>query len=133
MDNSPRYYEVLWAAQRSGLRFTCISSKLTAGEVEYIVKDSGAKALIASAGVADVALQLAPLIPGVQLFMVDGAQGALRELRGRPRAMPDTPIADESAGGGHALFLRHHRPAEGRQAGRLDRRPGRSTRPTASR
>jgi hypothetical protein len=27
-----------------GLRFTCISSKLTAGEVEYIVKDSGAKA-----------------------------------------------------------------------------------------
>ena len=41
MDNSPRYYEVLWAAQRSGLRFTCISSKLTAGEVEYIVKDCG--------------------------------------------------------------------------------------------
>ena len=31
MDNSPRYYEILWAAQRSGLRFTCISSKLTAG------------------------------------------------------------------------------------------------------
>ena len=26
MDNSPRYYEVLWAAQRSGGRFTCISS-----------------------------------------------------------------------------------------------------------
>src|SRR5262250_3191404 len=45
IDNSPRYYEVLWAAQRSGLRFTCISSKLTAGEVEYIVKDCGAKAL----------------------------------------------------------------------------------------
>src|ERR1700742_3553305 len=43
MDNSPRYYEVLWAAQRSGVRFTCISSKLTAGEVEYIVKDCGAK------------------------------------------------------------------------------------------
>jgi len=31
MDNGPRYYEILWAAQRSGLRFTCISSKLTAG------------------------------------------------------------------------------------------------------
>ena len=50
MDNSPRYYEVLWAAQRSGLRFTCISSKLTAGEVEYIVKDCEAKVFITSAG-----------------------------------------------------------------------------------
>ncbi len=49
MDNNPRYYEVLWAAQRSGVRFTCISSKLTAGEVEYIVNDSGSKVLIASA------------------------------------------------------------------------------------
>ena len=47
MDNTPRYYEVLWAAQRSGLRFTAISSKLTAGEVEYIVKDCEAKALVA--------------------------------------------------------------------------------------
>src|SRR5476649_246952 len=43
MDNSPRYYEVLWAAQRGGMRFTCISSKLTAAEVEYIVSDSASK------------------------------------------------------------------------------------------
>src|SRR5215469_8519187 len=75
MDNTPRYYEVLWAAQRSGLRFTAISSKLTAGEVEYIVKDCQAKALIVGRGVADVALQVAPLVPGVKLFMVDGAEG----------------------------------------------------------
>ena len=50
MDNTPRYYEVLWAAQRSGLRFTAISSKLTAGEVEYIVKDCEAKAFVCSQG-----------------------------------------------------------------------------------
>ena len=49
MENSPRYYEVLWAAQRSGIRFTCISSKLSIGEVEYIVKDSESKVLVASA------------------------------------------------------------------------------------
>src|SRR5215469_5715940 len=68
IDNSPRYYEVLWAAQRSGIRFTAISSKLTAGEVEYIVKDCGAKAFITGKALADVALPLAPLIPGVKLF-----------------------------------------------------------------
>ena len=48
MDNSPRYFEIAWAAQRAGLYYTCISSKLTAGEVEYIVGDCAAKVLITS-------------------------------------------------------------------------------------
>src|SRR5579863_8276453 len=99
MDNSARYYEVLWAAQRSGLRFTAISSKLTAGEVEYIVKDCGAKALIVGKGVADVALQVAPLVPGVKLYMVDGAEGPYESFEAARAEFPTTPIADESAGG----------------------------------
>ena len=44
IDNHPRYYELLWAAQRSGCG-SPPSSKLTAGEVEYIVDDCGAKVL----------------------------------------------------------------------------------------
>ncbi len=98
MDNSPRYYEVLWAAQRSGIRFTCVSSKLTVGEVDYIVKDSGSKALIASASVADVALELAPLIPGVKLYMVEGAVAPYESFEAARAAMPTTPIHNESAG-----------------------------------
>ncbi len=98
MDNNPRYYEVLWAAQRSGIRFTCISSKLTAGEVEYIVSDSGSKVLIASAAVADVALIVAPLIPGVKLFMTCGAQAPYADFEATRAAMPATSIPDESAG-----------------------------------
>jgi len=27
MDNSPRYFEVVWAAERAGVYLTCISSK----------------------------------------------------------------------------------------------------------
>ncbi|HEV2363270.1 MAG TPA: acyl-CoA synthetase [Caulobacteraceae bacterium] len=99
MDNSPRYYEALWAAQRSGVRFTCISSKLTAGEVEYIVRDCGAKALIASAGVAEVALELAPRLEGLPMFMVDGARGPYSAFEAERAAFPETPIADECAGG----------------------------------
>jgi long-chain acyl-CoA synthetase len=99
MDNTARYYEVLWAAQRSGLRFTAISSKLTAGEVEYIVKDCEAKAFIASKGVADVAVKVAPLIPGVQLFMVDGAEAPYQSFEDSRARFPATPIADEGAGG----------------------------------
>ena len=43
MDNHPRFFEIAWAAQRAGLYYACISSKLTAGEVEYIMGDCGAK------------------------------------------------------------------------------------------
>jgi long-chain acyl-CoA synthetase len=99
MDNTPRYYEVLWAAQRSGLRFTAISSKLTAGEVEYIVKDCEAKAFVCSKGVADVALALAPLIPGVKLFMTDGAEAPYESFEDARAKFPTTPIADEGQGG----------------------------------
>ena len=59
MENSPRYHEILWAAQRSGIRITAISSKLNAGEVAYIVGDSHSKVFIASASLADIALEVA--------------------------------------------------------------------------
>jgi long-chain acyl-CoA synthetase len=98
MDNGPRYYEVLWAAQRSGLRFTCISSKLTAGEVEYIVKDSGAKALIVSASLAAVAREVVPAVPGVALWMTEGAEAPFESFETARAEMPATPIADESQG-----------------------------------
>ncbi len=104
IDNSPRYYEVLWAAQRSGIRFTAISSKLTAGEVEYIVKDCGAQALITSKGVADVAAQIAPLIPGVQLFMTDGAVAPYASFEDARATFPTTPIADEGQWAGAMLY-----------------------------
>ena len=99
IDNSPRYYEVLWAAQRSGIRFTAISSKLTAGEVEYIVKDCEAKAFITGKGVADVAAQVAPLIAGVKLYMVDGVVPPYESFEDARSIFPTTAIADESAGG----------------------------------
>ena len=138
MDNTPRYYEVLWAAQRSGLRFTAISSKLTAGEVEYIVGDCEAKALVCSKGVADVALQVAPLIPGVTLFMIDGAERALRRAS-RTRGRSSRPRRSPTRGRrGDALFVGHHRAAEGGEARRspasaADRRAQRPLRCSARR
>ena len=98
MDNGPRYYEILWAAQRSGLRFTCISSKLTAGEVEYIVKDSQSKVLIVSQSLSDVALKTAQLLPGVTLYMTEGAAAPFEGFEAARAPFPITPIADESAG-----------------------------------
>jgi long-chain acyl-CoA synthetase len=98
MENNVRYLEICWAAQRAGLYFTCVSSRLTAGEVEYIVKDCGAKALVVGHSLAKTALEVAPLIPGVKLFMLGGTSGPYRGYEDAIAAMPTTPIADETAG-----------------------------------
>jgi acyl-CoA synthetase (AMP-forming)/AMP-acid ligase II len=55
LDNNARYLEICFAAQRSGLFFTAMSSRLTAQEAEYILGDCGAKAFIVSASVTQSA------------------------------------------------------------------------------
>jgi acyl-CoA synthetase (AMP-forming)/AMP-acid ligase II len=98
MENNIEFLPACWAAQRSGLYFTCISSRLTAGEVEYIVKDSNAKVLIASQSLAKVASEIVPLVAGVKLFSVGGAIPGYESLEDSLAKMPETRIADEIAG-----------------------------------
>src|SRR5271154_7249496 len=65
MENNIRFLEIAWAAQRSGLYYTCISSRLTTGEVDYIVRDCGAKVFIASHVLGQVAGEVAARLAGV--------------------------------------------------------------------
>ena len=58
LDNTPHYYGLTWGAQRAGLRYVCISSRLTQDETDYILENSGAKILIVSASLAPAALAL---------------------------------------------------------------------------
>ncbi|NKQ52703.1 acyl-CoA synthetase [Amycolatopsis sp. K13G38] len=60
-DNTFRAYEVYWAAARSGLYICAVNRHLSAPEVAYIVNDSGAKALIVSAALAELAGEILPL------------------------------------------------------------------------
>ncbi|MGW5075253.1 AMP-binding protein [Rhodococcus sp. NPDC004095] len=53
-DNAVEAFEVFWATQRSGLYITAVNSHLTPEEVAYIVRDSGARALIVSAALGDL-------------------------------------------------------------------------------
>jgi acyl-CoA synthetase (AMP-forming)/AMP-acid ligase II len=98
MENNIRFLEICWAAQRAGLYFTAISSRLTAGEVEYIVKDANVKALIAGHTLSKVANEVAPLIPGVALLMVGGTIPGYASYEVQAAEMPATPIADQTAG-----------------------------------
>ncbi len=98
LENHPRFFEIAWAAQRAGLYYACISSKLTAGEIDYIMKDCEAKVLITSTGVGPVVDELPALLPGVKLFMVGQARPPYESFEAARKPQPKTPIADESSG-----------------------------------
>jgi len=99
MDNNARYFEICYAAQRSGLFFVAMSSRLTTSEAEYIVNDSGAKVLIASVSLAEQAAGLLSATPKVaKRFSVGGALQGHASWEDATRAMPTTPIADQTAG-----------------------------------
>ncbi len=100
LENHPRFFEICWAAQRSGLYFTAISSRLTTQETEYIVSDSGAQVFITSAAKRDLAEGLADLCPGlVARFMVDGTSPGYASWEDETAAQPAAPLANELEGG----------------------------------
>ncbi|HTZ10511.1 MAG TPA: acyl-CoA synthetase [Acidimicrobiales bacterium] len=58
MENNAAYLPVAWAAQRSGLYYTALNSHLRTAEVQYILDDCGARALVTSTAMADVVAAL---------------------------------------------------------------------------
>ncbi|MFA6123537.1 acyl-CoA synthetase [Sphingomonas sp.] len=95
LENTPEFYDIAWGAQRAGLFFVCISTKLTAPEVDYILRDSGAALIVLSASLANVAVGLTS---DLERFSVGGVIEGWEAWEATVAAMPDTPIADERAG-----------------------------------
>jgi len=95
LDNTPHYFSLAWAAQRAGLRYVCISSRLTQDETDYILENSGAKMLIVAASLAPAAQQLTTTI---LCFSMGGAIPGWPQIEDELAAMPTTRIADERAG-----------------------------------
>ena len=99
MENHPRYYEIVWGAQRSGLYYTAMSTRLTRGEVEHIVNDCDTSVLVTSKAMAGVAAQLLDTMPNVGArFMVDGTIAGFESFEEAVAAQPATPLADEVEG-----------------------------------
>ncbi|HBA42196.1 MAG TPA: acyl-CoA synthetase, partial [Alphaproteobacteria bacterium] len=99
MENNRHFMEIYWAAQRSGLYLTPISSRLTAGEVAYIVRDCGAKVFISSTEKGDVAEKVVADLPDVAAcYSVNGTVPGFRSYEEAIAAQPAERIADESGG-----------------------------------
>src|SRR5262245_17428945 len=61
MQNNPRYLEVTWGAQRSGILYTAINWHFNAEEVAYILDDCDAELVVVDTATADVARELPAL------------------------------------------------------------------------
>ncbi len=95
VENDPRYYELVWGAQRTGVHYVCMSTRLTADETNYILSNSGAKLVVVSAGLA---AQAAEIETAAEKFSLGGEMAGFAPLEEALAAMPDTRIADETAG-----------------------------------
>ena len=70
LENHLRYFEVAWAALRSGLYLTTVNRYLTAPEAGYIVDDCGAQVLVSSRAVHEAASGIPGLVIVLSSFDV---------------------------------------------------------------
>jgi long-chain acyl-CoA synthetase len=99
LENHPRYFEVFWGAQRAGLYTTPVNSHLQADEVAYIVKDSGATALVTSAALKETAKELEPGLGSVSVrLMVDGTAGTFESYEEAIARFPAEALESEAEG-----------------------------------
>lgn len=99
MANGVSMLRLYLAAMQSGLYLVTINYHLTAAEVQYLLEDSGAKALVCSVRVADVAGDAADAaaLPRSAVF-TDGPAAGLRPLSDLTDGQPETLPADRPAG-----------------------------------
>ncbi|MFC5181329.1 acyl-CoA synthetase [Actinomadura harenae] len=100
LENHPLFLAVAWAAQRSGLYYTAVGSRLQPDELAYIVGNCEAKAFITSAALADRVAAVPPeRIPNVTLrLMLDGTAPGYDSYEERVAEQAPTPLPDEVEG-----------------------------------
>ena len=99
MENNRHFMEIVWAAQRSGIIYTAISTHLREEEIAYIVDNCEAKVLISSNALGDLAGNIRSRCNGLQdCFMVGGTSHGYLSLEGAIESQQNTPINDEERG-----------------------------------
>jgi fatty-acyl-CoA synthase len=99
-DNRPQASEVYWACQRAGLYVTAVNWHLTPAEAAYIVADSGARVLVASAALAGLAADVRAQAPAVEeaLAFGGGAIEGFGDYEAALAAADPVPPADQPRG-----------------------------------
>lgn len=104
LENHLRFFEIAWAAFRSGLLLVAVNKFLTAEEAAHIVNDSEARVLISSRAMRELAEQLSDCTPacGLRLMIEDTAP----EWRSYETALASasSDVLDEQWMGGVLLY-----------------------------
>jgi fatty-acyl-CoA synthase len=96
LDNRIEYYTLIWGSQRAGTMLVPISSRLTAPEAGYIIRDAQARLLITSRYFAAMLDAIRAECPGLAVLVMDS--GETDDFAAALAAQPSAPIADQSAG-----------------------------------
>ncbi|HSM52563.1 MAG TPA: acyl-CoA synthetase [Erythrobacter sp.] len=96
LENRIEYFTLIWGSQRAGTMLVPISTRLTAPEIAYILKDSEAKLLITSHYFDEVLPGVRAECPDMPVLLMDGS--GEEDFAAALAAQPVDPIADQSAG-----------------------------------
>lgn len=97
-DNAAEAFEIYWAALRSGLYITAVNWHLAAEEAAYILRDCGARVIIASAGVKELAEAVLDLVSEVQHWYAFGGAIDGYHPYGELMTATDTRLTDQPRG-----------------------------------
>ncbi len=105
MENHDRYFEITWGCYYAGAIYTNCSSRLTSGELAYILNDSAARVFFTSKYKADQAADVLPETPGIGLrLMLDGTIPGYESYEAAVAAQPDTALPEQRYAGTDMLY-----------------------------
>lgn len=96
--NSANLWRVVWAAKNSGLRYVMISTQLNPADVDYIVRDSGARAVVTELDLLGRIEGELLFADGITVMLTDGAQGPFIDLRLLAKDEAATPLTGRRRG-----------------------------------
>jgi fatty-acyl-CoA synthase len=98
-DNTPRLFEIYWAAQRTGLYVTSINHRLGPEEIRYIVEDCEAGAVFVSAAVSGAVEALNGAAGPRWRVAFGGGVDGFDEYEEALAASSTSPLTDQPRGG----------------------------------
>ena len=98
-ENHLAWFDVVWAALRSGLYLTTVNRYLTDEEAGYIVDNSESRVLITTRSRAEVAREIPRFAPNCDSWLsIDGALDGYEDFEAAIAAYPAEPLAAQPAG-----------------------------------
>jgi fatty-acyl-CoA synthase len=96
MENNALYLQLVWGSQRAGTMMVPVSTRLTAPEIAYIMRDAGVRLLLTSIKYAEVAERLRIECPDCETLVL-GSEGA-DDLAAALATQDAAPLADPLPG-----------------------------------